>query len=53
MAHVLGIPSPKEDIDGSMVRDVYYEEKDLFISFINKYVCKGTLKQILWVESYH
>ena len=29
MAHVLGIPSPKEDIDGSMVRDVYYEEKDL------------------------
>jgi hypothetical protein len=29
MAHVLGIPSPKEDIDGSMVRDVYYEENDL------------------------
>ena len=29
MAHVLGIPSPKEDIDGSMVRDVYYEDKDL------------------------
>ena len=29
MAYVLGIPSPKEDIDGSMVRDVYYEEKDL------------------------
>lgn len=29
MAHVLGIPSPKEDIDGSMVRDVYYNEKDL------------------------
>jgi hypothetical protein len=26
---VLGIPSPKEDIDGSMVRDVYYEENDL------------------------
>ncbi|MDM9629986.1 3'-5' exonuclease [Robiginitalea aurantiaca] len=29
LAHVLGVPSPKEDIDGSMVRDVYYEEKDL------------------------
>jgi predicted methyltransferase len=29
MANVLGIPSPKEDIDGSMVRDVYYEENDL------------------------
>ena len=29
MAHVLGIPSPKEDMEGSMVRDVYYEENDL------------------------
>lgn len=29
LAHVLGIPSPKEDIDGSMVRQVYYEDKDL------------------------
>ncbi len=29
MANILGIPSPKEDIDGSMVRDVYYMEKDL------------------------
>ncbi len=29
MANVLGIPSPKGDIDGSMVRSVYYEEKDL------------------------
>ena len=29
MAYVLGIPSPKQDIDGSMVRDVYYEENDL------------------------
>ena len=26
---MLGIPSPKEDIDGSMVRDVYYEDQDL------------------------
>jgi hypothetical protein len=29
MAHVLGIPSPKEDIDGSMVKEVYYKENDL------------------------
>ncbi len=29
LAHVLGVPSPKEDIDGSMVRDVYYKDKDL------------------------
>ncbi len=29
MAHVLGIPSPKDDIDGSQVRDTYYIEKDI------------------------
>jgi len=29
LAHILGIPSPKEDIDGSMVRAVYYEEENL------------------------
>lgn len=29
MAHVLGIPSPKDDIDGSQVRDVYYKENDI------------------------
>ncbi len=29
LAHVLGIPSPKEDMDGSMVRSVYYEDEDL------------------------
>lgn len=29
MANILGIPSPKEDIDGSMVRDVYYEEGNI------------------------
>ena len=29
MANVLGIPSPKQDIDGSMVREVFYKEKDL------------------------
>ena len=29
MAHVLGIPSPKDDIDGSEVRDVFYEQNDI------------------------
>lgn len=29
IAHVLGIPSPKEDLDGSMVKEVYYTENDL------------------------
>ena len=29
MAHVLGIPSPKDDIDGSEVRNVFYEENDI------------------------
>jgi uncharacterized protein YprB with RNaseH-like and TPR domain len=29
MTNVLGITSPKDDIDGSMVADIYYNEKDL------------------------
>ncbi|MER3375930.1 MAG: 3'-5' exonuclease [Allomuricauda sp.] len=29
LAYVLGIPSPKDDMDGSMVKDVFYEEKDI------------------------
>jgi hypothetical protein len=29
LANILGIPSPKEDIDGSDVARVFYEEKDL------------------------
>ena len=29
MAHVLGIPSPKDDIDGSEIAQVYYEEKNI------------------------
>ena len=29
MAYVLGIPSPKDDMDGSMVKDVYYRENNL------------------------
>ncbi|WP_088340099.1 3'-5' exonuclease [Robiginitalea sediminis] len=29
LAHILGIPSPKEDLDGSKIRSVYYEEGDM------------------------
>lgn len=29
LAKVLGIPTPKDDIDGSQVAQVYYQEKDL------------------------
>lgn len=29
MSNILGIASPKEDIDGSMVRDVFYVDNDL------------------------
>ncbi len=29
MTSILGIPSPKDDIDGSQVREVYYEEEDI------------------------
>lgn len=29
LTHILGIPSPKDDIDGSQVREVFYKEKDI------------------------
>ena len=29
MTNILGIPSPKDDIDGSMVRDVFYKDKNI------------------------
>ena len=29
MAKVLGIPSPKDDIDGSMVNEVYWKDRDI------------------------
>ena len=29
LTHVLGIPSPKDDIDGSQVADVYYKDKNV------------------------
>lgn len=47
MAKVLGIPSPKDDIDGSQVRNVFYEEKniDRIITYCEKDVI--TVAQIL------
>lgn len=41
LASVLGVPSPKEDIDGSQVRQVYYQEGDL--NRIVAYCQKDTL----------
>ena len=41
MTHVLGIPSPKDDIDGSEVCDVYYKEND--IDRIIRYCEKDTI----------
>ncbi|MFY0603959.1 MAG: 3'-5' exonuclease [Flavobacteriaceae bacterium] len=41
LTHVLGIPSPKDDIDGSDVARVYYQEKDM--KRIVKYCEKDTL----------
>ena len=29
LAKIFGVPTPKDDIDGSMVREVYYKENDL------------------------
>lgn len=41
LAHVFGIPTPKDDIDGSMVASIYHIEKDL--SRIVKYCEKDVL----------
>ena len=41
LTHILGIPSPKDDIDGSEVRRVFYEEKD--IDRIIRYCEKDTV----------
>jgi DNA polymerase elongation subunit (family B) len=47
LAHVLGIPSPKDDIDGSMVADVYWKERNLdrIVTYCQKDVI--TLAQVL------
>ena len=46
LASVFGIPSPKDDIDGSQVRDVFYEEQniDRIITYCEKDVI--TLTQV-------
>lgn len=41
LANILEIPSPKEDIDGSQVAQVYYKEKD--VERIAKYCEKDTI----------
>lgn len=41
LTHILGIPSPKDDIDGSQVAQVYYQEKNL--TRIVKYCEKDVL----------
>jgi predicted PolB exonuclease-like 3'-5' exonuclease len=47
LAKVLGIPSPKDDIDGSMVNEVYYVQKDIdrIVEYCQKDVI--TLTQVL------
>lgn len=44
MAHALGIPTPKDDIDGSMVGDVYWKENNLgrIIHYCQKDVITAT-----------
>lgn len=41
LAYILGIPSPKEDLDGSQVMHTYYQEKD--IARIATYCQRDTL----------
>ncbi|HEX6192890.1 MAG TPA: 3'-5' exonuclease [Chitinophagaceae bacterium] len=47
LAHALGIPTPKDDIDGSMVWEVYWKQKNLprIVSYCQKDVI--TVAQIL------
>lgn len=47
LSHILGIPSPKDDIDGSMVADIYWKEHNLkrIVSYCEKDVL--TVAQIL------
>jgi 3'-5' exonuclease len=41
LAHIMGIPTPKDDIDGSQVKRVYYQENDL--SRIERYCKKDVI----------
>jgi hypothetical protein len=41
LAHLFDIPTPKDDIDGSMVGSVYWQDNDL--DRISRYCCKDVL----------
>ena len=47
LAEVLGIPSPKDDIDGSQVAQVFYKEKNInrIVSYCEKDVL--TIAQVV------
>ena len=51
LAAVFGIETPKEDIDGSMVAEVYYKDKDL--DRIVKYCQRDTLTVAQLLLCYH
>lgn len=50
LSEVFGLPSPKDDIDGSMVGNVYWEEKDL--NRIVEYCQKDTLAVARLLQKY-
>ena len=54
LAEVLGIPSPKDDLDGSMVGDVFWKDGDL--ERINRYCLQDvytTARVYLRLKGYH
>ncbi len=50
LTHIFNIPTPKDDIDGSQVAKVYYEEKDL--ERIIKYCEKDVIATIQLLRKY-
>lgn len=44
LAHTLGIPTPKDDIDGKMVGDIFWKEKDIqrIVTYCQKDVITAT-----------
>ena len=66
LANLFGIPTPKDDIDGSMVADVYYRENDLnriavycnkdvvtLVQLMLKLMNKDTIKEEFITNPYH
>ncbi|HMQ07271.1 MAG TPA: 3'-5' exonuclease [Saprospiraceae bacterium] len=47
LSHIFGIPSPKDDIEGSQVAEVYYEESD--VERITKYCEKDVLAVMMLI----